>query len=249
MNKLFFYFLIIGFLSSTPIQSQVIRIPDKYDFMSVPDEYGISTLLRLYFEKYQYKAEVMSGVSEKNLLLNIPLNDYGVMIKKKGNFLITKVQVAIVNATGKEIAISPEGTSRHKEYRYAYIEAIRSAMDQFTTLKNHALPQANATESKSTASTPEPQAILEGKAPLPERKVTLDQYLEARTLSANSIGLFEQKGLTPTLVLYKTSSRDCFMVTQNDAPKGVLLYRNQQWFWEYYEENQLRIVPQNIAGL
>jgi hypothetical protein len=172
-----------------------------------------------------------------------------VMIKKKGNFLITKVQVAIVNATGKEIAISPEGTSRHKEYRYAYIEAIRSAMDQFTTLKNHALPQANATQSKSTASTPEPQAILEGKAPLPERKVTIEKYLEARTLSANSIGLYEQKGLTPTLVLYKTSSRDCFMVTQNDAPKGVLLYRNQQWFWEYYEENQLRVVPQYISGL
>ncbi len=241
--------MIIGFLSSTPLQGQVIRIPEKFDFMSVPDEYGISTLLRLYLEKYKYRGIVMSGVSEKDLLSNIPFNDYGVMIKKKGSFLITKVQVAIVNASGKEIAISPEGTSRNKEYRYAYIEAIRSAMDQFTTLKDQALPQANTIESKSTATTPENQAIIEEKAPLPERKVALDQYLEARTLSEHSIGLYEQKGLAPTLVLYKTSSRDCFMVTQNNAPKGVFLYRNQQWFWEYYEESQLRIVPQYITGL
>lgn len=249
MHKSVFFLCLIGLLSIVPLQSQVIRIPEKFDFMSSPDQYGISTLLRLYFEKYQYQGVIMTDVTEKALSKKIAPNEYGVIIKKKSNFFITRMQVVILDYEGNEIAVSPEGTSREKEFRYAYIEAIRAAMDQFTALKNRTLLTTTPTESKPTTSTPEPQAILEGKAPLPERKVTIEKYLEARTLSANSIGLYEQKGLTPTLVLYKTSSRDCFMVTQNDAPKGVLLYRNQQWFWEYYEENQLRIVPQYIAGL
>lgn len=249
MHKSVFFLFFIGLLSIAPLQSQVIRIPEKFDFMSSPDQYGISTLLRLYFEKYQYQAVIMTDVTEKTLSKKIAPNEYGVIIKKKSNFFITRIQVVILDYEGNEIAISPEGTSREKEFRYAYIEATRAAMDQFTALNNRTLFTTNTTESKPTTTTAEPQLILEGKAPLPERKVALDQYLEARTLSEHSIGLYEQKGLAPTLVLYKTSSRDCFMVTQNNAPKGVFLYRNQQWFWEYYEESQLRIVPQYITGL
>jgi hypothetical protein len=249
MHKSVFFLFLIGLLSIVPMQSQVIRIPEKFDFMSSPDQYGISTLLRLYFEKYQYQAVIMTDVTEKALSKKIAPNEYGVIIKKKSNFFITRMQVVILDYEGNEIAVSPEGISREKEFRYAYIEAVRAAMDQFTALKNRTLFTTNTTESKPTATTAETQLILEGKAPLPERKVTLDQYMEARTLSENSIGLYVQKGLAPILVLYKTSSRDCFMVTQNDAPKGIFLYRNQQWFWEYYEENQLRIVPQYIAGL
>ena len=76
-----------------------------------------------------------------------------------------------------------------------------------------------------------------------------DVYLQAQTLSESSIGLFKKKAISPEMVLYKTSSRDCFLVEVNGKIAGVLLYQNQKWFWEYYENNRLISREQYIKVL
>jgi hypothetical protein len=242
--------ILFGFIyMPCEVRAQKIYIAAQYEFMGEPDQFGFSTLLRLYLEKYNYEAEIVPQSDQNTVLRKLTPIDYAVQVQRKSNMFMTRITIKLVNANGEVIATSPEGNSREKEFRYANIESLRMAMDHFTALKNHTFLDQAKTE--STIDKSEKQEVMVADGIANDRPIVAEtnDYLEARSLSDVSVGLYSKNKTTPDLVLYKTSSRDCFMVIIDGKSNGVLLYQNQKWYWEYYKDNQLISKEQQIKGL
>lgn len=225
-----------------------IIIPEQFSFMREPNLYGLGTLLQMYMDKYQYTSELKVGLKEEAFPKSLNCEEWGVKLATKSNMFVTKVTVQFIDCHGTIVASSPEGSDRDKNTRMAYINALRNAMDQFSAFKNHTLPvsQTEANPALKPIESPSKSIAVDE---MPAMITEEDVYLQAQTLSESSIGLFKKKATSPEMVLYKTSSRDCFLVEVNGKIAGVLLYQNQKWFWEYYENNRLISREQFIKGL
>lgn len=249
MKKIRLFILYGLFCLPSVVNAQKIYIAEQYEFMGVPDQFGFSTLLRLYLEKYNYEALVVPQTDQHTIMRNLSTTDYAIQVQRKSTMFMTRVSIELVNTTGVVILKSPEGSSREKEFRYANIAALRMAMDNFSELKNHTFPSqsiANVLASKEVKQEVKlPDVVVQKTADINEVTV----YLQARSISDNTLGLYKETSANPELMLYRTSSRDCFLVEINGALNGVLLFQNQKWFWEYYENNSLITKELLIKGL
>lgn len=248
MKKGIVLFVVFLLCLAPNLYAQKFFIAEKYEFMGEPDQYGFSTLLRLYMEKYHYVAEVVPTTDQHTVMRKLTPNDYALQVQRKSNMFMTRITIDIVNYNGEVVLSSPEGNSREKEFRYANIESLRMAMDNFMDLKNHTFLYKELEKSNSDIKV-QPSTTAKEVEDMPAVINADDVSLQAQTLSESSIGLFKKKATSPEMVLYKTSSRDCFLVEVNGKITGVLLYQNQKWFWEYYENNRLISREQFIKGL
>ncbi|MEN9336678.1 MAG: hypothetical protein RLZZ500_1665 [Bacteroidota bacterium] len=246
MKRILLFFLVftVGYAQNQP----KIIIPEQFTFMREPNLYGLGTLLQMYMEKYHYTSEMKVGVKEEAFPKALHCDEWGVKLLTKSNMFVTKVTVQFMDCHGTIIASSPEGSDRDKNTRMAYINALRNAMDQFTAFKNQTLVMAQNEVTTKPVKVQEPlstEVVVETTAMVTEN----DVFLQARTISDVSIGLYRNNGTSPAFVLYKTSSRDCFLVEIQGKMNGVLLYQNQKWYWEYYDNNRLISNEQFIKGL
>ncbi|MEW7292303.1 hypothetical protein [Aquimarina sp. 2304DJ70-9] len=103
-----------------------VVVPAGYSFFNDKDAYQLNSLTKFLFNKYGFNAfkvgddfpEDLKNNGCKKLLADI----------KKGNGLfVTKLIIELTDCNGVVVYSSSEGTSREKEYRKAYQEALRGA--------------------------------------------------------------------------------------------------------------------------
>jgi hypothetical protein len=125
---------------------------------------------------------------------------------------------------------SDEGKSKLKDYTAAYNQALREAFASFEKL-NH--------QYNGNGVTPKKEPQVETKV---EVKVTNSVTSNVETtLFAQPINNgFQIINAEPKVLykIYKTSTKDFFIATKGTT-QGVFFSRNNEWFFEYYQNDKL----------
>lgn len=225
-NKLTIIFALSFFVGFAQNETKYAIIPNKFNFLKSENPYNLSTNLKLYFEKLGYKAYIIGEDLPKDLNATSCNAIYPDLLETNG-FLTTKVSIIAKNCRGEIIAESKEGTSREKDRRTAYLQALRGATETFVL-----------TENVSQSISVDPISAEVAKEAILVETVSSD----LPTLYAQPIeNGYQLVDATPKLVLkiFKTSQPDYFTAV-SDTKNGVVFKKEGAWYFEYYENNVLK---------
>ncbi|MFD2565023.1 hypothetical protein [Aquimarina rubra] len=140
MNITRILFLGLAFLFVTNISAQnsvndykYIIVPEGYVFLRENDDYQLNSLTKFLFNKYGFRAFIQGEKLPEDLKIN-GCKGLRADVKKNSGLLKTKLVVNLVDCNGTTIFSSREGTSREKEFKKSYHEALRNAFKDIQAL-------------------------------------------------------------------------------------------------------------------
>ncbi|MEM0575349.1 hypothetical protein [Flavobacterium polysaccharolyticum] len=236
---LFFFALLTSFSFAQSINDfKAVIVPLKFDFQKNKNEYRVSTLTKHNLAKAGFEAFYTEEPNpyDKCSLLYIDV------INVKA-FLATKMYFVLKDCNGKEIFKSTTGYTKEKDYQLAYTEVINEAFNSLYAMHYKYTPGAIpvVTTAPSAVFTPNP-------VPVASNVDTPVSAVVATNVVANTAVYYAQPtpngyqlvDTTPKVVmkLYKTSKSDYFTAVR-DGVQGALLLKDNEWYFEYYQNEQL----------
>jgi len=222
---------VIGFAQSVNDYKAVI-IPLKYDFLKSDNQYRMATMTKSNLQKAGFQAfyaneEIPAEFADRCQLLYID-------VKKESGFLVTKLFAEFKDCYGKVIYTSEIGKSKEKEYDVAYKESLDLAFVSVNKLHYKYDGKALASTSKPIAVVSAPIQTVQTAAPVADIS---DPNLLYAQPTENGYQLIDK---TPKVVmkLLKTSRPDSFIAIK-DGVQGSLNAKDNQWFFEYYQNDKL----------
>ena len=224
MKKVLFLML---FLASSLVFSQSVTdykyaiVPSKFEFLKEKDQYRLNTLTKMFMEKYgfitYFDTDILpSEVAESNC------NKVYVDVLDKGNLFSTKLLVVVKDCKNTVLFTSLEGKSKEKEYRVSYNQALREAFNSFDKL---------AIKKKEDEIIKPVEMVYTN-----EIKSTIQITLFAQQIENG----FQIVDTTPKVIMkiYTTSNPSCFIAFKGNS-QGVLVNKDNQWFFEYFNNSKV----------
>ncbi|WP_461532329.1 hypothetical protein [Sinomicrobium sp.] len=247
MKKILVIFIAIFSVSHAFGQSSVdgykyVIVPKKFDFLRSEDQYQVNALTKFLFEKYNFTAvyaDEMSAEIQSNTCLGLRAD-----VKNESNLFTTKLKVELTNCRGELVFASEIGSSKEKDYKGAYHEALRKAFKSIEMLnysydasKSIVASQNPVVSVPAKATNPEP--VAEHKTP-PSSAPAVQQAAKAtgEVLYAQPIEYgYQLVDQTPKIVfvLQNTSVENVFIIKDKN---GMLTLKDGKWIAEYYENGE-----------
>ncbi|MCG2611355.1 hypothetical protein LZZ90_07530 [Flavobacterium sp. SM15] len=207
-----------------------IIVPVKYSFLDEPNKYNLSALTKMVFEKQGYQVFYENDILPEDLAEN-RCNALYADMKGKSSMFITKIVLELKDCQNQVVFTSVEGKSNEKEYKVAYIQAFREVGKSVEQLKSN----AKHGESIKTELITAPEKLHVESSSV----ITKNQNDNLWYPQATAYG-FQLVDKTPKVVmkLYKTSQTNLF-IAQKDSKQGVVFTKNNQWWFEYYQNELL----------
>lgn len=121
-----------------------VIVAKKYDFLKEADQYQLNSLSKFLFGKYGFEALMEGEKYPEDLLKNRCLALKADALKDPGMFK-TKLTVQLTDCNDQLVYTTKLGESRKKEFKKAYVEAIRDAFKSFETVNYKYQPKENTT--------------------------------------------------------------------------------------------------------
>lgn len=197
-------------------------IASKFGFQKTADQYGLNTLTKLFFVKmgsevYFDNESLPADASDQ------PCNKIFVDVIENNSLLVSRVKVVIKDCRNNIIVTSEQGSSKEKDYKLAYTEALREALKSIDVAKINLTAKAS----------PQPFAVVQQP-----KTVT---PVESQVLNAQPIpNGFQLVDNTPKVVLriFKTTETDVY-VASDDTTNGVVFKDGPLYSYEYYLDGKL----------
>lgn len=238
MKKLVFVFILFSTVAfSQNINNyKAVIIPLKYDFLKSENQYRLATLTKLNLQKAGFVAfysneDIPSEYKDRCSLLTVD-------VKKESGFLMTKLAVVFNDCFGKLVFQSEMGKSKLKEYEAAYSEALNDAFRSINALNyKYELNQS-------------PSKQLTQVSPVESVNSSISSWATVVQDSPNTNAELLYAQATPTgYQLVDASPKVVFKLNKTSVPtlytaikdnkQGILIQRENQWFFEYYENETL----------
>ena len=142
MNKTFFLLLLIcasSFAQKNINNYKYIIVPEKFDFFKTPDKYQTSSLTKFLFEKKGFKVLLKNESLPEDVFKNRCLA-LDVIVTNNSTMFVTKNTIELRNCKNDLVFKSLEGTSKQKEFKKSYHEAIRKAFVSVKSLNYNYQP-------------------------------------------------------------------------------------------------------------
>ena len=249
-------FTVYSFSQSVNDYKAVI-IPMKFDFQKIENQYRLQTITKMNLQKAGFQAfyanEIIpSEITDRCSILYLD-------VRKENAFLSTKLFLTLKDCYGTEIFNSGIGKSREKEFDVAFKEALNDTFDNVYALKYayngntnfgsktgntaQSLPVLIPSTDANSASANDTRVVI----PIPVDGI--DPVKMPSTSSNDSTNLlyaqptaygYQLINSEPKVVMkvYKTSNTNSYLAKKGDL-QGVLISKNNQWFFEYYQNDQL----------
>lgn len=239
----FLFLLLIsisGFAQQTINNYKYVLVPEKFSFSREVNQYGLNTLTQSLLEEKGFTVYFDNSELPKEIASNRCSALNTEVVQKKGLF-VTNLTLILKDCRGNVIFKGKEGKSREKEFATSYNLALR---DAFTSLNDvpYAYDGTTAEASQpavAAAPVPAPAAV---PPPTPAATPVVAQIKEAAgtlyaQVTANGYQLIDT---TPkkVLTLLKTSAPEYF-IADNGTAHGIVLKKNGEWHFEYYQEDKL----------
>lgn len=118
-----------GFSQSDLNQFKYIIVPKKFESFKNENEYKTSTLIKYLLAEKGFNVvydDALPNDLNSNRCLGLKAS-----LLEESNLFTTKTTVVFKDCNGKEVFQTMQGTSKEKEFRAAYSEAIKKAMQSF----------------------------------------------------------------------------------------------------------------------
>lgn len=186
--KIKFFSMLIALIVVSSVYSQsslndykYVIVPNKFDFLKEKDQYQLNSLAAFLFKKYGFIALVEGDAYPSDLSRNRCLALRSDVTKGSGMFK-TKLNVELKDCNDQIVYTSEVGESREKEFKKAYVEAIRNAFKSFETVEYSYVPKTNnAVVSTQTPSNDQSEVVKEIQK-LKEELQTLKKEKEAKVV-------------------------------------------------------------------
>jgi len=131
ITRILFFGLAIFFTVNISAQNTVndykyVIVPEGYVFLRENDDYQLNSLTKFLFEKCGFTAFIRGEALPEDLKKN-GCKGLRADVTKKSGLLKTKLIVNLIDCNGEVVFSSREGTSREKEFKRSYQEALRNA--------------------------------------------------------------------------------------------------------------------------
>ena len=254
MKKYLVLFLLISFvgIAQNFNEYKYAILPSKFAFTKEENQYNLNLLTKMYLQKYGFET-YYNNENAPDEFVNSNCNKIFIDVLENNNLFTTKLKVLVKDCKGNVLATSDEGISKEKEYNVAYNLALRMAFDNFLILKGHQFKPSQKSlgmigEPANTVDKTDKVEVLQ-KEIIPQKELVQNQMFEKKykaMSTKNGFNLIAVSSDYKIFQLFKTSSKDIFIVNR-DSVSGVLLNRNDKWFFEYYEDNVLKSELINIT--
>ena len=137
-----------------------VIVAKKYDFLKEADQYQLNSLSKFLFNKYGFEALTEGEKYPEDLLKNRCLALNADALKDPGMFK-TKLAVQLTDCNDQLVYTTNLGVSREKEFKKAYVEAIRDAFKSFETFNYKYQPKEKTTTAKAEESVDKKEVVKE----------------------------------------------------------------------------------------
>jgi hypothetical protein len=227
-----------GFSQSVNDYKAVI-VPIKYEFTSTDNQYRLATISKYNlnnagFEAFYDNESVTEEYKDRCSLLYYD-------IVKENAFLTTKVHITLKDCYGKVVFESETGVSREKAYELAYPDALSEAFASVDALHYKYIQEEVKYGVEPVVANK--KEALDGIVPAKNTisKADTVDLSQAGVLYAQPIvNGFQLVNSAPKVVMkvFKTSSSTC-LIAMRESIQGVLISKDNQWFFEYYQNDTL----------
>lgn len=227
MKKLLFFLLLTSVSFSQNLNNYKYAIvASRFEFQKDKDQFRLNTLSKLFMEKYGFETYFDTDVLPANLANN-NCNKVFLSVETNNNFSTTKVKVILKDCKNTVIATSQEGSSKEKNLKVAYDQAFREAFSKFPQVINH---KYNGKETPTYSV--EKEIIVTNDVPTSVE----NSFLYAQSINTG----YQLINSEPKVVMkiFKTSVKDFYIATKGTT-QGVLFSRNNEWFFEFYQNDKL----------
>jgi hypothetical protein len=193
----------------------------------------------MYLQKYGFET-YYNNEEAPDEFIQSNCNKIFVDVAESSNIFITKLKVTIKDCKGAVLATSDIGTSKEKEYRVAYNEALRMAFDNFTELKSH---QYQPNIKKVELSNEIVSEAVKGSS-----QETTSEVLNRKLSVVTTENGFDLYSVESKLVLSaKVTSLKNVYIAVAGVEKGLLLKGyDGLWYFEYYREGSKKLISENL---
>lgn len=234
MRKIILLFVLItNYAFSQSINDyEYVMVPEKFDVFKEKDRYNLNTTVKLLLQKYGFKAyfpgdAIPDGIADSNCKrLNADL-------VKDNSLMSTKVKIVLKDCRDNIVYETAFGKSTEKDYSAAYREATRNAAKSFENLNYH----YNGKNGLNNE-TPVVEALVPVNNAAPEvTSGTSNEVFYFAQPIANGFQIIDSE---PKVIMkiFNTSVKNVFIGSKNGV-NGVVISKNGQWFFEYYENTKL----------
>ena len=233
-KRVVLFILISSFSFSQNINDyEYVLVPAKFSILKENDKFRLNTNVKLLLQKYGFKSYFVSD-SVPNDIASTNCNKLYADLEKDNNFIITKVKIILKDCNDKIVFQTDFGSSKEKEQVIAYNQALREAGISFDKLnykyngKNEGVTEA-VSVSKPIANETTPTSVS-------STKNTEETFYFAQTTAYG----FQVIDNEPKVImrLYTTSQKNIFIAKKGEK-EGVVLPKNDQWFFEYIENGKV----------
>ena len=198
-----------------------IILPKKFSIFKEENKYSLNAISKSFFEREGFQVFYESDEFPEDLAKNRCLALFVDVTENNGIFT-TKVNFEFKDCYNKVVLVSDQGTSREKDYQKAYMEAFRGALNStkgFLKIKNTTIKSSEkANEVVESVPSKKTNAIINTS--------------ELKAVATDTgYNLVDYSGHT-VFYLYSTSLDTVFLAGK-EIYKGVLLKKNNGWFFEY----------------
>ena len=244
MNKILSFlslFLVSYCFSQSVNDYKAVIIPLKYDFLKSENQYRLQTLTKVNLVKAGFQAfysneSIPAEFNDRCSLIYVD-------VKNEKAFLVTKLFIIFKDCTGTIIFQSEIGKSKEKEFQTAYFEALNNAFQSVYDLQYKYNPGSNMNLVSKAAANSEmiPTAMVSDKVATNTTndtkvsEVKISNLLYAQPTSYGYQLIDSESKVV--MKVYKTSNPVSFMATKGSV-QGILVAKDNQWFFEYYQNEQ-----------
>lgn len=212
---------------------EFVLVPTIFDFQQSENQYRLSTVLKFRLEEYGFTTFYSSdqiGMSANDRCVYLKVN-----LRDESGIFATKLYIEFKDCYNTVVYKSAEGSSRTKDRKIAYNEALEIAL---LSVKNLNYKFESKSAEKIAVVT---DAELLGATQ--EDAIVDEIFLFAQPI-ANGYQLVDS---SPKVVLkiFKSSLSD-FYIANDNTKIGIVFKKNDKWIFEYYVDGKLISEKLNI---
>ncbi|WP_298903647.1 hypothetical protein [uncultured Psychroserpens sp.] len=250
-----------------------IIVPTQYDFQKSEDQYQLNSLTKFLFNKHGYQAYLQSDEFPSDLGADNCMALKAILKDVKGGFLVTKIQIDLVDCKNNTVATSVIGITKIKNYKKAYTKATR---DAFITYQDFDYKYNGSSESKTTNVEAVKEKAAETKVDSKETLEVVESEIKAadeKVKIPDEIEIIEEEEepvITSEVVdkkdilyaqpidngfqIVDTEPKKVMMLLYSGSPdmyivqgKDAVVYRNESgWVYAENDGNRLRVKKINL---
>lgn len=247
MKKVFLLLLLVSFIKITAQNDKLnnykyVVVAKKFDFLKKPDQYQTSSLTKFLLKKNGFTV----FLSDENLPLDLSQNRCLALfasVQNESSMLTIKNRIVLKDCKGNVVFTSELGRSKLKEYKKAYLDAIRKAHNSMIDIEYMYKPLHTSSVKekmqniKDDISSKEKGLINNNEEDVIDKSKNTDNKLDILYAQSKSNG-FQLVNTKPEVVfiILKTGVENVYVIK---GKNGILYKDTGNWVAEYYEDNSI----------